>query len=392
MDDHHRKPSSAPSLGERTCPSNGRRYPGYPSLHWPTGACALPDPDRDSSQRRLVSPEGCRSGRGGAWHFSFHIVGLVDQWLMQMMKGAEMIEGVPPQVRAVVALALAGAIWGTSDVASKIALEVMSPLILTALRFGVAALVLWPLARRSPMPATGKGQFFLLGLFGVAGAYLLQNTGLERTSAASASMLQAAAPVLVVAGAAVFLREPLDRFRVTGTLVALAGVTAITLRNQNEFAAPGGGELYIVGSAACFAAFVLIGRRLFLAYDVIHVLTLALTWALVIVAPFAIFEAASQGIAPWSPGTIALVLYLGAGCSALTYFLWGYALRHLEASQAAVFDNIVPVVGVIAATLLLQEQVSSGAVLGGLLVLAGTWLVSRPAPPAAELRLAPEIA
>jgi drug/metabolite transporter (DMT)-like permease len=331
-------------------------------------------------------------GRGGAWHFALHIGGLVGQWLIQMTKGIEMIEGLPSQIRAVAALALEGVIWGTSDVASKIALEAMSPLTLTALRFGVAALVLWPLARRSPMPTTGKGQFFLLGLFGVAGAYLLQNTGLERTRAASASMLQAAAPVLVVAGAAVFLREPLDWFRITGTLVALAGVVAITLRNQSGFAALGGGELYIVGSAACFAAFVLIGRRLFLTYDVIPVLTLALTWALVIVAPFAMFEVASQGVAPWSPSTMALVLYLGAGCSALTYFLWGYALRYLEASQAAVFDNIVPVVGVIAATLLLQEQVSSGTVLGGLLVLGGTWLVSRPSPPAAELQLAPEIA
>lgn len=67
-------------------------------------------------------------------------------------------------------------------------------------------------------------------------------------------------------------------------------------------------------------------------------------------------------------------------------------MRYLEASQAAVFDNIVPVVGVVAASLLLQEQPSSGAVLSGLLVLGGTWLVSRPPRQTAELHLAPEIA
>lgn len=78
-----------------------------------------------------------------------------------------------------------------------------------------------------------------------------------------------------------------------------------------------------MGSAACFAAFVLVGRRLFLAYDVIPVLTLALMWALVIVAPFAIFEAVSHGVAPWSPSTVGLAFYRGAGRWALTYFLWG---------------------------------------------------------------------
>jgi drug/metabolite transporter (DMT)-like permease len=38
-------------------------------------------------------------------------------------------------------------------------------------------------------------------------------------------------------------------------------------------------------------------------------------------------------------GEVALVIYLGAGCSALTYALWGYALRHLEAGRAGTFSR-----------------------------------------------------
>jgi len=291
-----------------------------------------------------------------------------------------MAETATGQVRAVAALALAGVLWGTSDVASKVALESISPLMLTALRFGAALLILWPLAWRGPLPLASAGRCFLLGLVGVAGAYLLQNTGLERTSAVNASLLQAAGPVLVVAGAALFLRESLDRCRIAGTLLALAGVTAITLRGQEGLSQLGGGELYILGSAACFAAFVLIGRQLFRDHDIIPVLTLALTWALLIVTPLAVVDVVNQGFAPPPPGTVALVLYLGVGCSALTYFLWGYALRYFEAGQAAVFDNIVPVVGVVAASLLLREKPAAGAVLGGVLVVGGAWLVSRPRP------------
>jgi O-acetylserine/cysteine efflux transporter len=282
------------------------------------------------------------------------------------------------QPRAVAALAIAGVLWGTSDVASKVALGSMSPVTLTALRFLVAMLVLWPLAiRGTTRPSFRDGRVILLGGVGVAGAFLLQNTGLGMTSATNASILQAAAPVLVVAGAALFLRESLDWYRVAGTLLALVGVAAITLRGQGGMSGFGHGELYIVGSAACFAAFILIGRRLFNDYPVSSVLATALTWAFIFVIPFAAADMMSSGIGTWDPGILALVVYLGAGCSALTYFLWGYALRHVEASRAAVFDNIVPVVGVAAAAMLLQEQPSPVALFGGLLVVGGAWLVTR---------------
>jgi drug/metabolite transporter (DMT)-like permease len=253
----------------------------------------------------------------------------------------------------------------------------MSPVTLSALRFLVAMLVLWPLAARGARPSFRDGRVILLGGVGVAGAFLLQNTGLGQTSATNASILQAAAPVLTLAGAAVFLRESLDWQRIAGTLVALAGVAAITLRGQDGLTGVGRGELYIVGSAACFAAFVLIGRGLFSEYAVIPVLATSLTWAFALVAPFALADLVVKGGGTWEPEILILVLYLGAGCSALTYSLWGYALRHIEASRAAVFDNIVPVVGVAAAATLLQEQPSPSAVLGGLLVVGGAWLVTR---------------
>lgn len=281
------------------------------------------------------------------------------------------------QPRAVAALALAGVIWGTSDVASKIVLDAMSPVTLTALRFLVAMLVLWPVAGRWARPLLADRRVIMLGGVGVAGAFLLQNTGLGLTSASNASMLQAAAPALIVLGAAVFLRESLDWHRVAGTAVALVGVAAITMIGQDGSLSAGGGELFIVGSAACFAAFVLIGRRLFHDYPAAAVLAAALTWAFLIVAPFAAADLAVNGRGIWEPGVLMLVVYLGAGCSALTYFLWGYALRHIEASRAAVFDNIVPVVGVVAAAMLLKEQPSPSAVLGGLLVTGGAWLVTR---------------
>jgi drug/metabolite transporter (DMT)-like permease len=49
----------------------------------------------------------------------------------------------------------------------------------------------------------------------------------------------------------------------------------------------------------------------------------------------------------------------------------------LDASQAANFLNLVPVVGVITAALALGEVLTPAQLLGGLLVLGGVWLTSR---------------
>jgi drug/metabolite transporter (DMT)-like permease len=281
------------------------------------------------------------------------------------------------RARALGALALAGLIWGTSDVAGKMALATIPPITLATLRFGIALIILLSIARRGSFLPWRNSRLALLGLIGIGGMFLLQNWGLERTAAANASMLQGAAPIGIVIAAALFLREAPGTTRVAGTIIALAGVVAITLTSGNGIRNPGVGDLYILGSAACFAAFVVLGRQSFRQYGSIPVLTVAIGWALAFLVPLSIGELSISGVGSVEMSTISLVLYLGAGCSALTYLLWGFALRHLEASEAAVFDNVVPVVGVIAAALVLQERPTSFEVLGGLLIVGGAWVTCR---------------
>lgn len=92
------------------------------------------------------------------------------------------------------ALMLAGIVWGTSDVAGKTALDQIPPVTLDALRFAIAALVLCPLAERFGGPVVRRWRVSLMGLMGFGATILLQNAGLQSTSAANASMLQGFAP------------------------------------------------------------------------------------------------------------------------------------------------------------------------------------------------------
>jgi drug/metabolite transporter (DMT)-like permease len=281
----------------------------------------------------------------------------------------------------VAALVLASLLWGTADVAGKLALEAIPPATLAALRFGVTLAVLWPLARWRGAPRVPARVAAPLGLVGAALTFLLQNLGLARTTATNASLLQGAAPVLTLLLAALVLGERLTRRRLAAIGLAMAGVAAVTLPQGSGLHAPSLGDALVLASGGGFAAFVVLGRRAFPVYGALPVLAGMAAWATAALLPVALSEGWQR-----SPNSIgvehaALVLYLGAGCSALTYGLWGYALRHLEAGRAATFDALIPIVGVVAAVLVLREAPVLWHLAGGALVVAGVWVaVSEPRP------------
>lgn len=276
------------------------------------------------------------------------------------------------------ALILASSIWGTSDVASKRALDDMGPMMLTALRFIVAAIVLELLCRRTKLKPLQGRLAAALGLIGVALACVSQNLGLKWTAASDASLIQGAAPALAVLLAIVVLRERPKRTLFLGVGLSLAGVATVALATGNADGRALSGNLLVVLSAIGFAAFIVVGRNAVTTAGPIAALTGAVRYALIVLIPAAVIESAVAGgssVEHIQADSMVLVLYLGIACSALAYALWGFALQYLESSRAAVFDNLVPIVGVAAAGLFLGETVTVRHLLGIGLVLGGVGLI-----------------
>jgi drug/metabolite transporter (DMT)-like permease len=70
---------------------------------------------------------------------------------------------------------------------------------------------------------------------------------------------------------------------------------------------------------------------------------------------------------------VAGMLYLGVGASAAAYALWNFALEHVDASVAAPYVNLVPIIG-LALAVVLGESLTPMDLAGGLTVAAGVWL------------------
>jgi drug/metabolite transporter (DMT)-like permease len=76
----------------------------------------------------------------------------------------------------------------------------------------------------------------------------------------------------------------------------------------------------------------------------------------------------------------ASIAFLGVFGTAVA-FVWFYeGVRAIGPARAAVFINLVPVAAVALGVLLLGEALEPSMLAGGALVVAGVWLLNRPAP------------
>jgi drug/metabolite transporter (DMT)-like permease len=284
-----------------------------------------------------------------------------------------------PRARAMVALIAANIIWGTTFVATKPVLDRVPPLTIATARFAIALMVLIPfllLTRRRPVLTRTTA---LMGFVGVFLVYACQNLGLAFTGATNGALIHGGIPALTMLIAVPLLGERLDAGKVTGLVVSLGGVAIVVLRgSDSRLGVSILGDGLVLLSALGLAGYLALGRRAFPGGGSLELVGGVAAFGLLFLLPASGVELAVQGMErPTSTDLLGLA-YLGVAASALAFILWGYGLRHLPAGQAASFSNLNPFVGVIAAAVLLHEAIVPLQAAGGVLILGGVWLATRP--------------
>ena len=279
---------------------------------------------------------------------------------------------------AVVALVVTMIVWGSTFVVTKSVLDEAGPFAVTVLRFGIGLLVLLPFAYRRGFRVrlALEPAFLLFGLTGVVLYFGLQNLALVFTSAANAALISAGVPVAAALLARAFLKERIPLPRLFGIGLSVIGVLLVSGTTP-----PGGAPRVILGNALMVVAVVGYGAygvqgramRGGERYPAVVATTASFAAGLLFLLPLAAGEALLFGTPQLGPRGWLVVAYLGAVASALAMFLWNYALRHVAASAAALYINLVPVVG-LGFALLFGERVGAAQLVGGALAVAGVLL------------------
>ncbi|MHB0857683.1 MAG: DMT family transporter [Anaerolineae bacterium] len=283
--------------------------------------------------------------------------------------------------RGVLALLLTVLIWGSTYIITKSALNDIGPFALAAVRFVIGYAILVPFAWRQGyrLRMSLKPEFVRFGLTGVALYYIFQNLSLQYTTAVHTVLVQSMLPAVTAVLAVVVLKERLRTVQVAGLGLVVLGAVVLTGR-VGDAAPPDArawlGNAFIIASVLTWAVYTIQGKRMGNAYPSMVSTTASIGAGLLMLLPAAGVEAWQQGLPHFTLPTVLIIVYLGVASSALTMFLWNYALETVDASIAGMYVNLVPLVGV-AIALLAGESITLYQIIGGCLTLGGVWLSGR---------------
>ena len=268
------------------------------------------------------------------------------------------------------------AIWGLNFVVAKWGLAEFPPLFIMTLRFVLVAALVIPFAR---IP---RGRMLPIAALSVTLGSIhfpLMFSGLTGIDAATASLAAQAQVPFSSLLASVLFKDRLGWRRALGMATAFAGVVVIA------------GEPRLAGSmtplllilAASFAFSIasmqmktIIGVDGFALNGWLALFAVPQLLALSLILEDGHAEALANATA-WGWGS---VVYMGVGVTIVAYGLWYPLLRKYAVNQTMPYLLTVPVFGVAAGVLLMDDPFTLRLVLGGCLTLGGVAFIVRRRP------------
>lgn len=276
-------------------------------------------------------------------------------------------------------------VWGASFIATKVALQDISPNTVVWLRFLMGVIVLGIaviLRKQFAVPDKKEWLYFgLLGFLGITFHQWLQSNALQTSEAGTTAWIVSTTPVFMALLGWILLREPLDWIKALGIFLAFCGVLVVVSKGHfgsisiGKFGAPG--DKLVLISAVNWAVFSALSRRGLKSHpaSLMMFYVMLFGWlftSLLFLATKDFFEIGNLTFNGWLG-----VIFLGIFCSGLAYIAWYDALKALSTAQTGAFLYIEPLVAVVVAFFVLGEAITLASLIGGAIILFGVWLVNR---------------
>ena len=279
---------------------------------------------------------------------------------------------------ALAALASLSLIWGFNWIVMKSVLAFVGPLTFSAMRyvFGTAILFLVLALRRETLRPTPWRDTLLIGLTQTTGFQILVQFALVSGGAGKTALLAYTMPFWVIPLAWALLGDRPTARQWLWIGLAAAGLILVLepWRTQVSFVS----ALLALGGGVCWAISTVLSKRLFqrstisplrltawqMLYGTVFIVALALC----------LHERTTQ----WSPQLIGALIYNGVLSSGLAWALWLFIVQRLPANVAGLASLITPLVGVLCAWVLLNEQRDSAEAAGIVVIGVALFGVLRP--------------
>jgi drug/metabolite transporter (DMT)-like permease len=223
--------------------------------------------------------------------------------------------------------------------------------------------------------------FAMLALLGQFPAQVLLTIGTQQSTASNGAIISLTLPVVSALLAVIFLKEKMNSLRWVCFGIAIIGVV---LCSQKDIASTNFGSNYMVGNLLIFSGILGSGfynticKKIATEYTEMEMLFFTYIFMVVLLAPFVWYYEGNvlANIRSFSTNTWIGLSLLTVFHNFLSMILFFVALKNLEAIQVALSNFLITFFGLPIAIFFLHERLNPLAIVGGLLVLVSTLVVT----------------
>lgn len=283
-------------------------------------------------------------------------------------------------------LLLLAAIWGASFLFMRIASPAIGAINTAFFRvfFGCIGLAVIIFFIRKSLAFRGKlSNILLLGAINSGIPFLMYSIAATLLPAGYSAILNATTPLMGAMIGFYFFSEGLSIKKLAGIMLGIVGITIITTVGDSNIV----GNIYI-GVAACIIATIGYGFAGFLTQrwitqqgglDSTLVAFGSQIGATIFLTPFLLGNLSTGPSIDWQQGDVWVsLLAVGFVCTSLAYILYFRLIADIGPLRSLTVTFLVPPFAVLWGFLVLDETISSGFLLGSLIVLLSVWLIVSP--------------
>ena len=279
--------------------------------------------------------------------------------------------------------------WAGNAVVARALVGEFPPLALSFARWALALLLILPFAMgglREAWPRL-RGQWpLLMGIsaLGVGCYNSLQYLALQTSTAVNATLIGASGPIMTLLVGAAFFGSPVRRPQWIGAALSMVGVLIVIARGDLMKLATlqlDRGDLIMLVATLTWSVYTWLLRKRRPNLAATPFLTLQMALGALMILPFAVLESFWTGQAVARTGSnLGALVYVALLPSLVAYFCWDRGVARAGAVLPMYFVNLTPVFAGLLSYFFLGEAIGLYHLIGGLLIIAGIHLASRPEP------------
>ncbi len=272
-------------------------------------------------------------------------------------------------------------VWSTTFVSTKLLLRTLSPEEIMFYRHVLAYLSL--LAAYPHFHRSGGWREELLfmgaGIFGSTLYFLTENYALKFSTATNVGLLLATTPMLTAIVARFLTKgEPFNRQLGAGFCIAFLGVALVIFNGHFVLQLHPAGDILALAAGLSWALYSTMVKKIGTRYNGMYITRKIFFYAIVTMLPVLAFGDFRFEFTRLANPTVYLnLVFLGVVASSLCFLIWSKIIWKIGPVAVNNFIYLMPFITMLAAWLLLGEQLTPIAVFGGVVILAGVWVSTR---------------